>query len=927
MNNKKNSFKTKTVALLLVFVFLVSNLAFIKNANAVLGFGDITFNTTIGDIPALILKIGKQIADVFFQKYKKKLVTMATNDIINYVQNDTKPRFVKDFKKFLGDAADQAAGEIINDTLMAEGVNICSPFKASLSILVNRAQLGRESQTQCTLGAIANNLEAFADNFNNGGWKAWVAMHEETNNLPDVYSQVSKTIRNKKGNTLAAAGVELTTAGGFLGKKVCSKSTYHPLVGKYTGQTLDIDEIRSLVEANPYKGNFTAWFDSLALPSAAPPDSGGRVYRWSELFKTDFITFSKEYNPPTDTLNFYTQLGETCASGSEEIETPGKIIADTVSNTLQKVSMDSLVDAQELSQFLNTLIDAATNRVLREGLSYVKTGRGAFTKPQRGGGKKTTSAIKEQPGLEGPKAIAVQNQLFDLRNKSQQAQIIINKLVGKTDKKTDLEARLDYLTRPGNLDTDIAIIDPDLSGKHREGKPDDTTADIIDQLYTKIWYGDNTGYPFLLKPKIDFNLEENNPGVYIANQVFYQKISELWEAIMARLEVIDSDPRISSIDTNKCVPNITFTLNPERDDLPFLINSEGIKWVTGADRDNYNQTLKNVVGDNVNTDDVAEGRAVNGQDWKVSSLSQMLATAEQQKENNKLIAESYVDLIKNTQEQKTKLDENFKYSTEEAGNINLYTSLLLDYDRAGSANSLSLRIKNYQDALAGRYKVSIVQAKSELGLTTDTPAGTVDPLATEVTDDMAVEVALLELRRAQSLTRAKWAQDQRDITGIPGTPGTAPENSDEWLRATKKLKIIIPAIELIYDELEFNLVSETRSLEQALGTSPSDAVGQIMQDTVDDSDPGGKKFLPQPLDQILEEIERRAGEVEKLKTDLNNTLGRFITDRETRIETGIDSGDNEWEKYFYNRFQYGYAGFIYDYFARDRFQSQIKTCP
>ena len=48
---------------------------------------------------------------------------MATNDIINYVQNDTKPRFAKDFKKFFTDAADQTAGGIIRDTLMEDGVN------------------------------------------------------------------------------------------------------------------------------------------------------------------------------------------------------------------------------------------------------------------------------------------------------------------------------------------------------------------------------------------------------------------------------------------------------------------------------------------------------------------------------------------------------------------------------------------------------------------------------------------------------------------------------------------------------------------------------------------------------------------------------------------------------------------------------------
>ena len=159
-------------------------------------------------------------------------------------------------------------------------------------------------------------------------------------------------------------------------------------------------------------------------------------------------------------------------------------------------------------------------------------------------------------------------------------------------------------------------------------------------------------------------------------------------------------------------------------------------------------------------------------------------------------------------------------------------------------------------------------------------------------------------------------EEQRQIITAEDALGRT--NSEERIRARKKERIIARATSLIVDDI-------TKS-QETLGLSLSNAVGQAMEELPEDEIiPDGKKFLPQSLDQILEEIEQRAGEVEKLKIGLNSALGKFITDKEQRIQAGIDSGDNEWEKYFYNRFQYAYAGFIHDYFARNRLQ--ISACP
>lgn len=878
-NNKKYSLKIKTVVLFLVFTFLFSNFVFVKNTNALFGVGDITFNTTIGDIPAYIGKIAVQISKVFLEKYRKKLVTMYTNDIINYVQNDTKPRFVKNFRKDLTDAAQQTAGEIINDTLMKEGVNICSPFKASLSILVTRAQLSQETQnTTCSLSDMGRNLEAFADNFNNGGWEAWIQMHEESNNLPDIYSNLSKTIRDQKGNTVAAVATELSTSGGFLGEKVCNESIYNPLVGKWTGEAMPMETIRPLVDSSTYKGDFDAWFNSTSpagrpssdkvLPGMTVSDPGTTGYTWSFLFRpapgqaTKYNYKEHGYPNGIEKDKLFTALGETCTN--EEIKTPGKLIADNLSNTLQKTGIDNIINAQELTQFLNSLIDAATNRVVREGLSHVKTGKGAFTKPQSGGSYSTQGNIQEIQGLQGNNAIVLLNKIISFRTSLAKLTGDIKKLAGKENNLAKFKQRLAEIST--------------LIGKNLRGGSNDTALpDVMDRLYLMRSFVDGSSqqknyvdYPFA--DKVDFNKEENNPGVYLANQAFHEAMAKKWGELEQVFIDLGSATSAASanrgLNGNKCeVPDIGFTLEPKETDLPF-VDGEGMTVQWSSDSHNYISNIKNNLAKS----------PIQIADWRNNYPSRALLEISIQKNSNEQLAKVYDTLISSSNDLIKSLEEDRKYADEITPSISKYSSLLMDYDRAsqgkdanGTDIKLLEKIKNYTDALASKYKdkVDLAIAQGVMG----------DPSITKVTDEMALTIAIKQLLTAQDKTLEIWINSQTD--------------AEKKVLATQARKIIADSQSLIIPE-ELKEIAEAQ-----IGVSPARALAQTMN---------------LDIDQISSELEEREAKINQRKTDIADKLGQFESSPDGRQKVGIEGGDSAWEQYFKNRFQHAYINFIYDYF-------------
>ena len=89
--------KTISVAVLLSLLgFYFAAPVTVKKADAILGVADQSFNVTIGDFPRLLFQIGEKVLKYGLEKLRKRMLTQIQNDLVNWVQGNGEPRFIKD---------------------------------------------------------------------------------------------------------------------------------------------------------------------------------------------------------------------------------------------------------------------------------------------------------------------------------------------------------------------------------------------------------------------------------------------------------------------------------------------------------------------------------------------------------------------------------------------------------------------------------------------------------------------------------------------------------------------------------------------------------------------------------------------------------------------------------------------------------------
>ena len=219
-----------------------TNAAFLAGAQAVAG-------ATTGTLSQDLL----EWAETFIlSSLKKQLLDYLVDQVIGSIQGGGEPQFVTDWQGFLADAGDRAAGEFAQEVGLGF---LCSPFnfqiQAALLPVPEFAQAA-----SCTLDDIVGNIEAFYEDFRNGGWLAYGASWNAENNF---FGILSLTIAERGSRTAAAQFGFLSEAlsgGGFLSSKKCQKdangndipdtcvivtpgSTVNDLVSKAVGSDFD----------------------------------------------------------------------------------------------------------------------------------------------------------------------------------------------------------------------------------------------------------------------------------------------------------------------------------------------------------------------------------------------------------------------------------------------------------------------------------------------------------------------------------------------------------------------------------------------------------------------------------------------------------------------------------------------------------------
>lgn len=181
-------------------------------------------------------------------------------------------------------------------------------------------------KARCTLRDIGANYDDFIKNFENGGWTAWIKISEsQSNNNPYSYflSAVDEKMAKETQKRLSLEK-ELTASGGFLGIKNC-----------------------------------------VQISCISGIDNSGKLSYETEQGKW------KEDEVPKD-KGFIGTLGRTCSCAEWETETPGKIMADSLSKTVFK-DVEWLQQNSEWYNYVVAIGNAVVNRLTKEGVKAIKS--------------------------------------------------------------------------------------------------------------------------------------------------------------------------------------------------------------------------------------------------------------------------------------------------------------------------------------------------------------------------------------------------------------------------------------------------------------------------------------------------------------------------------------------------------------------------
>ncbi len=948
----------------------------VKKADAFLGIPD--FNITLQDIPRALKWIYDKFGRVYIEQLRKQMIRQFQNDMVNWIQNGGRPRFVENFMRNLGLAHERAAGQALSDLFSAEGVNICSPFRASLQVLIATppAPEAIDVGVSCTLGQIRGNLdldnglrnfgESFAGSITDkeSGWRTWFKLHEANNTLPGTYLRSKSFVSSNVAKQVEGNKAEIVASGGFLDQKFCLKavkmavvvdnSTEPPNVPKVFTVDLrrndtaleNIEVIRLQEFLNKYMrlgikedGIFGPETEkavksfqrklflevdgvvgaetrqalddvSYSLSPASLQEAAKAV-----SYEYETVDYSGENQGSGISMNDLPQ-NERCTE--TRTVTPGSVIGHEITGNLQKTGIDSIINAKELTQFISAVIDAMINRVAREGLSLIKTGRGSWSKPRTSGGtqqdKSRTRTAEDIQGLEGPQAAELLNMVIDFNVNTQKLQNDLGKLIAGENKTESFATRLDLL-----FTDKVSVYN--------------TTANSwTPRLCAGGFRGFVDGCMYGSGAEKNLNIETNNPGPYLANKIFHQKLKEKWELVSNLFNGVSTETLITGATMNgelaksSCrVPDVRITLTPEDENhLPFY-DGEGTTFqLKDSKVTNYTGELAAAVKINAATLETETGAVAGWETYLPSAIG--MANTEISANDN--AAAAYDGLITKLKEQKDAIKKDLDYAQDITPKIVLYASILMDYDRAGRSKGLGGeninlvgKFKNYADALNNRYKITPEKAAAVLS----SPRWVEARLSVgTVTSEIALDVAKEELLNAQTATRNEWLRIQRIISAAPdANPTIGPTNDPatgdpltvdptQKIRAIEKIPIIEAAVQLIEQSLLPAEADSTDKLRDPIeiGLSPSEAVGQAMANLPD----GHKYKLSQSIEQLSNELELRDSQISRQKSEAGNVLGKFEGDPIIRAEFGVEGGDSEWERYFKNRYQYAYVAFIYDYY-------------
>lgn len=270
----------------------------------------------------------KFFADLAARIIAGTLIRAMTNQVISWIQGGD-AGFVSNLDQEFRRVADEAGGEFLNNLADAD---LCS-VDLSRFLRFSLRTPGLRQRFACTVTEIVQDVNTYFENFANGGWPAFITMSLQPQNNPYGAYFIgldAKLAAESRAKTLLESKYQ--AGRGFVGfqvpKQVCREVS--------VGSISDVGE--------PEGGSTIA-------RSAASSIEGGEVG------------------------TVVTDTGRRQICNTEyETKTPGAVVADTLSKTLN-VGYDFTIVADEINEAIASIANALINKLISSTFSISSGGR------------------------------------------------------------------------------------------------------------------------------------------------------------------------------------------------------------------------------------------------------------------------------------------------------------------------------------------------------------------------------------------------------------------------------------------------------------------------------------------------------------------------------------------------------------------------
>ncbi|MEK7147689.1 MAG: hypothetical protein AAB758_00150, partial [Patescibacteria group bacterium] len=217
-------FGKRITAFVLLTSLLSVNLLPIFAETAQAQFGGITHDPILtGVVSAGIgYDTGKKVADSFAMIAARLAIQQVVNSTVKWAQGgfNGNPAYATDPKQYFTDLGDNIAGGFIEGTDLNF---LCSPFQNQIRLSL-RNQYLEQPQFMCSLSSVIEDIDAFYNSFDEGGWDAWFAVTQNSANNPyGAYLETELALNSKLAEEVGLKQEQLQWDNGFLSQQVCAE--------------------------------------------------------------------------------------------------------------------------------------------------------------------------------------------------------------------------------------------------------------------------------------------------------------------------------------------------------------------------------------------------------------------------------------------------------------------------------------------------------------------------------------------------------------------------------------------------------------------------------------------------------------------------------------------------------------------------------